>query len=300
MALADVFLQQAMTPQNTGYMNAFNQGQQQAYGRGLSGAMASGAPRAEVLNKLAYVDPMQAGREMGMFQATGARGPTDLDKKLDALAGAEEIGQQAVAKSNEIIALLNQDSNADVSALYQELSELKQSYFTKTTKELKLPVFDLVEQKLKQATNRRAESKESRDVTGLKQKTIKDFRKEWSGAIDIFKVIPKIRSFAKEAKNGSQVGVQNLLKTISRMGSNEALSDSERDALALGDVGSKLDAFLNRFLGTGTSMSKNDVQSLLNMVDTMVPALMNQVNTVYKGLVMLRQEVRQLRRLMLK
>lgn len=58
MALADVFLQQAMTPQNTGYMNAFNQGQQQAYGRGLSGAMASGAPRAEVMQRASYVDPM--------------------------------------------------------------------------------------------------------------------------------------------------------------------------------------------------------------------------------------------------
>lgn len=56
--LADMFLQKAMTPQNTGYMNAYNQGEQQAYGRGLSGALASGAPGEEVMSKASYVDPM--------------------------------------------------------------------------------------------------------------------------------------------------------------------------------------------------------------------------------------------------
>jgi hypothetical protein len=58
--LADFFLKQATQPQNTGYLGAYNQGQQQAYGRGLSGALASGAPRAEVMSKASYVDPMGA------------------------------------------------------------------------------------------------------------------------------------------------------------------------------------------------------------------------------------------------
>jgi hypothetical protein len=51
----------------TGLTGAFQQGQQRGRQANLIGSLAGGAPREQVLSDLAHVDPMMAGREMGMF-----------------------------------------------------------------------------------------------------------------------------------------------------------------------------------------------------------------------------------------
>ena len=64
--LAESLLKASTIPQ-TGLVDAFQQGQQRGRQANLMGSLAGGAPRGEVLSNLAYVDPMMAGREMGMF-----------------------------------------------------------------------------------------------------------------------------------------------------------------------------------------------------------------------------------------
>jgi len=64
--LAESLLRASTRPQ-TGLTDAFQQGQQRGRQANLMGSLASGAPRGEVLSDLSYVDPMMAGREMGVF-----------------------------------------------------------------------------------------------------------------------------------------------------------------------------------------------------------------------------------------
>ena len=64
--LAESLLRASTRPQ-TGLVDAFQQGQQRGRQANLMGSLAGGAPRGEVLSDLSYVDPMMAGREMGVF-----------------------------------------------------------------------------------------------------------------------------------------------------------------------------------------------------------------------------------------
>ena len=64
--LAEALLKASTIPQ-TGLVDAFQQGQQRGRQANLMGSLAGGAPRSEVLQNLSYVDPMMAGREMGVF-----------------------------------------------------------------------------------------------------------------------------------------------------------------------------------------------------------------------------------------
>ncbi len=64
--LAESLLRASTRPQ-TGLVDAFQQGQQRGRQANLMGSLAGGAPRSEVLSDLSYVDPMMAGREMGVF-----------------------------------------------------------------------------------------------------------------------------------------------------------------------------------------------------------------------------------------
>lgn len=280
--LADALLRQIQQPQNTGYMNAFNQGQQQAYGRGLSGALASGAPREEVLSKLAYVDPKLAGQEMGVFTSGQAR-ETDAQRQAKMLNEAGPIRTKAIELANKIRSSLGQEGY-DATEDFNALELLKDEFYTKSNgKKLDDRVFDLIEEDRRQGKYNIDQAKEGRSKSEFTQKTIDGFQKDWASAIDVLKNTPRIRTFANQAKKGSQVGFQNLLKAVSRMGSNEALSDSERDALKSGNIVDQLQSMFNRLAGTGVDASPKDVQSLLRLVDEMMPALQNQMKTAFDG-----------------
>ena len=67
------------------------------------------------------------------------------------------------------------------------------------------------------------------------------------------------------------------------MGSNEALSDSERDALKSGNLGDQFQAFFNRMFGSGVDASPKDVTALLALIDDMMPRLMGQIQANYKA-----------------
>ena len=270
----------ASRPMQTGLGDAFRAGQADKRRQNLMGSLAMGAPREQVLSDLAYVDPMMAGKEQGVFR-TGMARETDAQRQATRLADAGPIRIQAITLANKIRSNLG-NKDYDATEDFNQLELLKGNYYTATNgKELKDRVFDLIEEERKQGKYDIDLQEEDRKKTEFKQKTIDRFRKEWTGAIDVLKNIPKIRTFANQAKKGSQVGFQNLLKVVSRMGSNEALSDSERDALASGNVADKLDALLTRLFGTGVSASKADVVNLLALVDEMLPSLMGQMEANY-------------------
>ena len=279
--LADILLQKTMQPQNTGYMNAYGMGEQQAYNRGLSGALASGAPRQDVLSKLAYVDPMMAGKEMGTFTSGTMARETDAQRQAKMLNEAGPIRTQAIQLANQIRSSLGQ-KDYDATEDFNNLELLKDQYYTASNgKKLEDRVFDLIDEERRQGKYNIDVAKEVRSKSEFTQKTIDGFQKDWVESIDVLRKIPSIREFATKAKEGSQVGFQNLLKTVSRMGSNEALSDSERSALKSGNVVDQLKAMFNRLGGGGVDASPKDIQNLLGLIDGMIPALQNQMATAF-------------------
>ena len=279
--LAEALLKASTIPQ-TGLVDAFQQGQQRGRQANLMGSLAGGAPRSEVLSQLAYVDPMMAGREMGMFK-TGASRETDAQRQQKRLADAGPLRMEAVALANKIRQSLS-DPDYDPQEDFGKYKLLESEYFTASNgKKLDVDLFTLTEEARKQGKFGMDQEKLGMDKTEFKQKTIDRFRKEWVSTIDVLKNIPKIRTFANQAKKGSQVGFQNLLKSVSRMGSNEALSDSERDALKSGNLGDQFQAFFNRMFGSGVDASPKDVTALLALIDDMMPRLMGQAEANYKA-----------------
>ena len=279
--LADMFLQKAMTPQNTGYMNAYNQGEQQAYGRGLSGALASGAPKQEVLSKLAYVDPVLAGKEMGVFSSSSNK-MTETDKKAKQRADASAIGLEAVELANTILTELKANPNADITEPFKSLNILKQKYFDITGVNLKDPSFALVDEYRKQRTDARAESKEGREQQGDVEKAIKTWRTD-NVIIQNLSKLENIASFAEEAKAGNPVAIKNLIAATSRLGSNEALSDSELQLMLTQNVGDQFDTLINRLVGTGTVFSAKDVNSAIKTLQSFAKSNLEKYKKLARG-----------------
>jgi hypothetical protein len=263
-------------------VGAFQQGQQRGRQANLMGSLASGAPREQVLQDLSYVDPMLAGREQGIFTSGQAR-ETDAQRQQKRLAEAGPLRMEAVALANKIRQSLS-NPDYDPQEDFGKYKLLESEYFTASNgKKLDVDLFTLTEEARKQGKFGMDKEKLGMDKTEFKQKTIDRFRKEWVSTIDVLKNIPKIRTFANQAKKGNQVGFQNLLKSVSRMGSNEALSDSERDALKSGNLGDQFQAFFNRMFGSGVDASPKDVTALLALIDDMMPRLMGQAEANYKA-----------------
>ncbi len=279
--LAESLLRASTRPQ-LGLVDAYGRGQQMARQENLMGSLASGAPRENVLQDLSYVDPIMAGREMGLFK-TGAGRETDAQRQQKRLAQAGPLRMEAVALANKIRQSLS-DPDYDPQEDFGKYKLLESEYFTASNgKKLDVDLFPLTEEGRKQGKFGMDQEKLGMDKTEFKQKTIDRFRKEWLASIDVLKNIPKIRTFANQAKKGSQVGFQNLLKSVSRMGSNEALSDSERSALKSGNLGDQFQAFFNRMFGSGVDASPKDVTALLALIDDMMPRLMGQMNANYQA-----------------
>jgi len=278
--LAEQLLMTASRPMQTGLGDAFRAGQADKRRQNLMGSLAMGAPREQVLQDLAYVDPMMAGKEQGVFR-TGIARETDAQRRIANRQQNAPLRQEIAMLENKIRASLK-DPNYDPTEEFGLLQTKIAEYDSKTGEDLKSSLFDLENQMTKRKELGLKMQKEGRDQTAFKQKTIDRFRKDWTSTIDVLKNIPKIRTFANQAKKGSQVGFQNLLKSVSRMGSNEALSDSERESLASGNIVDRLEAMFSRLGGTGVSASKKDVSNLLSLIDEMVPRLMNQMQANYK------------------
>lgn len=263
--LADILISKSMQPQNTGYMNAYGMGQQQAYNRGLSGALASGAPRQEVLSKLAYVDPVRAGQEMGVFSSSTNR-LTETDKKELQRNKASEYIAEGTQVGNSIISKLQKDPNSDVSAEFARLRELDSLVWMATGSHLPKDVFQLLENEMKLNSNARAQSKEGREQQGNVEKAISTWRKN-NIVIENLSKLKNISSFAEQAKLGNAMAIKNLIASTSRLGSNEALSDSELQLMLSGDVGTQFDSLINKYLGTGTIFSAKDVNNAIKVLN---------------------------------
>lgn len=263
--LADALLRQIQQPQNTGYMNAFNQGQQQAYSRGLSGALASGAPREEVLSKLAYVDPKLAGQEMGVFTSGQVR-ETDAQRQAKMLNEAGPIRTKAIELANKIRSSLGQEGY-DATEDFNALELLKDEFYTKSNgKKLDDRVFDLIEEDRRQGKYNIDQAKEGREQQGDVEGAVKDWRNN-NIVIGNLSKLKNIQSFANQAKQGNAMAIKNLIAATSRLGSNEALSDSELQLMLSGDIGTKFDSMINNFLGTGTIFSSKDVNNAIKLLN---------------------------------
>ena len=263
--LAESLLRASTRPQ-TGLVDAYGKGQQMARQENLMGSLASGAPRGEVLSQLAYVDPLMAGREMGMFK-TGAGRETDAQRQQKRLADAGPLRMEAVALANKIRQSLS-DPDYDPQDDFGKYKLLESEYFTASNgKKLDVDLFTLTEEARKQGKFGMDQEKLGQERQQIADQDISKWRSE-NVVVENLKKLDNISSFAEQAKQGNPVAIKNLIAATSRLGSNEALSDSELQLMLTGNVGDKLEATINRLVGTGTIFSAKDVDSAIKTLNS--------------------------------
>ena len=263
--LAESLLKASTRPQ-TGLVDAFQQGQQRGRQANLMGSLASGAPREQVLQDLSYVDPMLAGREMGVFTSGQAR-ETDAQRQQKRLAQAGPLRMEAVALANKIRQSLT-NPDYDPQEDFGKYKLLESEYFTASNgKKLDVDLFTLTEEARKQGKFGMDQGKFGQDKQKIADQDIDKWRSN-NVAIANLQKLDNIASFAEEAKRGNPVAIKNLIAATSRLGSNEALSDSELQLMLSGNIGDKFDAVVNRFIGTGTVFSAKDVNSAIKTLNS--------------------------------
>jgi hypothetical protein len=277
--LAESLLRASTRPQ-TGLVDAFQQGQQRGRQANLMGSLAGGAPRGEVLSQLAYVDPMMAGREMGVFK-TGAGRETDAQRKVAKREQYAPLLQQIVAFENQIRAQLN-NPEYDAVEDFGKLQAMIADYGSKTGEDLKDKLFTIQDQIMKKGEFGMKQGKFGQEKQKIADQDIAKWRTNNIPVANLQK-LDNIASFAEEAKLGNPVAIKNLIAATSRLGSNEALSDSELQLMLSGNIGDKFDAVVNRFIGTGTVFSAKDVNSAIRTLNSFAKTNLEKYKKLARG-----------------
>ena len=278
--LAESLLKASTRPQ-TGLVDAFQQGQQRGRQANLMGSLASGAPREQVLQDLSYVDPMLAGREMGIFKSGQAR-ETDAQRQQKRLAQAGPLRMEAVALANKIRQSLS-NPDYDPQEDFGKYKLLESEYFTASNgKKLDVDLFTLTEEARKQGKFGMDQSKFGQDKQKIADQDIDKWRSN-NVAVANLQKLDNIASFAEEAKLGNPVAIKNLIAATTRLGSNEALSDSELQLMLSGNIGDKFDAVVNRFIGTGTVFSAKDVNSAIKTLNSFAKKNLGKYKKLARG-----------------
>jgi len=80
--------------------------------------------------------------------------------------------------------------------------------------------------------------------------------------------IKKIENFIPEAKKGNTTARKNLIASISRLGSDEALSDGELNIMLAQDIESKLEGFKEMFGDGNRKITSKDVENAIKLYNT--------------------------------
>jgi hypothetical protein len=277
--LAESLLMASTRPQ-TGLTGAFQQGQQRGRQANLIGSLAGGAPREQVLSDLAHVDPMMAGREMGLF-TTGVPRETDAQRKVAKREMYAPLLQKIVAFENEIRANLN-NPDYDATKDFGILQTMVADYGSKTGEDLKDKLFDIQDQMMKKGEFGMKQGKFGQEKQKIADQDIAKWRANNVAVANLLK-LDNIASFAEQAKQGNPVAIKNLIAATSRLGSNEALSDSELQLMLSGNIGDKFDAVINRFVGTGTVFSSKDVNSAIKTLNSFANKNLEKYRKLARG-----------------
>lgn len=95
--------------------------------------------------------------------------------------------------------------------------------------------------------------------------------------------IDNLKKFVPQAKAGNPQAIKNLLAGVSRLGSNEALSNEEFKLLLSGNFGDKFEQAWNEAFGSGSKVGATDVENAVNTINSYAEPTTRRFNQAVKS-----------------
>ena len=223
------------------------------------------------------IDPVAA---LKMQQGLGGKGKGMTDAQAYRYGREKELFGQAekiatALDSLEADAIRIIQANPDVtvlgeklSPLYTEMGRLRNAYNRVAKRKWESQASRYIDQRYAETKEGRAVGQDKRDDVKFAQETdratIKAFldryKKKLSSLLNVGAALP----WAARASKGDPLAAKNFMAALSRAGSDEALSDSERDLLEFADVGNKIEALVDKYVVTGQQFSAETLKGAYN------------------------------------
>jgi len=312
--LANIGSRQPQTDPMSPYYDAVNRQKMGRLGNIVGQQLASGSPDKNLmLGELGQVDPLRAMQMAGMDQskARGARPVTgNMALKIQRQKESEPLKLQANNIANTAVQKLMQDPYADVTAeqlqinnLTSQIQTLGEGYSSpikaKFDELLKAQGAQLAQTKDVRDQEKFAQSKEefryrvSEDSEKDMQEAVKVWKADNKMIVDRAKTVPMLEGFIDEALAGNPVASKNLIAGVSRLGSNEALSDSELNIMLSGNISDQTNQMMEKLFGSGATVGKEDVKNAIATLRGLKPKINSHLNwATVQGLDNLRTTVK--------
>ncbi len=312
--LANIGSRQQQADPLTPYYDAVNRQRMGRLGNIVGQELASGSPdKNMMLGELGQIDPLKAMQMAGLDQSKvkGARPVTgNMEAKIRMMKESEPLSIEANEISNQAIQKLLQDPYADVSSetyqinnLAEKMKTLGRTYSSpikaKFDKLLKAQSAKLAQTKDERAGEQFAQKKEefryrvSEDAEKDMQEAVKTWKADNKMIVDRAKTVPMLEGFIDEALAGNPVASKNLIAGVSRLGSNEALSDSELNIMLSGNISDQTNQMMEKLFGSGATVGKEDVKNAIATLKGLKPKINSHLNwATVQGLDNLRTTVK--------
>lgn len=191
------------------------------------------------------------------------------DEKMANKAEADEVSNRIIELENQAVDVINSTPlvqlGGALSPIMKELYPARNLYQRRSGKPWQSSSTNLIDQKFKETKEGRAVSEDRRqDVKFAEEQDkaiIKSFQDRYSKLFNAVKNVENALQWASQAAAGSPVAAKNFMAALSRAGSDEALSDSERDLLEYKDLGSMFEQGVDKLFISGRTFSAKTLKS---------------------------------------
>ena len=246
----------------------------------LRNMFAQGTPdKQALLSQIGQIDPYATAKTMltpdKESSITGNKAQDLADREL-LLGMSDEITKKAQS------ILQKRDAGQDVSGDMVELDTMifKAKQFGKGR--FNNPLNGILGRQLKERGLTLQEEKfgytQAEDLEDDAKLAVKEWKSDNKDLLQRVKTIKILKGIQEQALAGNPTAIKNYIAGISRLGSNEALSDNELSIMLSGNVSEKFNKWLNEKFGSGAVIGTKDAQNAkatLDAYDTKTKALLN-------------------------
>lgn len=282
MALDYKILAGMKTLERPSVRTGIEQGLQDMYKARLQGVMNQELAGDPTMQAYSAMDPVAALKMMrgtgdGRPMTEGQRKKYEMmqmkwDEKMANKAEADEVSNRIIELENQAVDVINSTPlvqlGGALSPIMKELYPARNLYQRRSGKPWQSSSTNLIDQKFKETKEGRAVSEDQRQDAKFAidndRQVIKSFVDRHRKTLSSLFNVEAALKWAKRAATGDPLAAKNFMAALSRAGSDEALSDSERDLLEFADVGNKIQALVDKYVVTGQQFSAATLQGAYN------------------------------------
>lgn len=214
-------------------------------------------------------------------------------QRAQSQGGMSAYQQQQISsaeKSRELKGRIIQNLEAQKNANDEQLPKLQAEYNSLVIEHDSIPFLSsdmrwkgspserMALEKAKEARNVAKESREEGAYTLTQAKgnqevlfrEVDNWQKTNKNAVENMDKLNKISVHIPQAKAGNPQAGKNLVAMMSRMGSNEALSDSELALMLSSNMEDKLKGMYEKFIKGGSSVTQADVENAIKLYNSLI------------------------------